>query len=171
MLNQQLIDCGAVKFGKFILTSGKESNYYIDIKQASTNPHVLFDISCEMEKIIKGKKYDRIAGMELGAVPIAVALSLKTKIPFVIIRKGERTHGTGKQIEGDFRTGDTFIVVEDVTTTGQSSKKTIDIIKNAGGKADCVITVVDREEGAEVFLGNSGIKLVSLVKAHELIKN
>jgi len=165
-----LIDCGAVKFGKFTLTSGKESSYYIDIKKASTNPKLLAAIADEMAGLVNGASCDRIAGMELGAVPVAVALSLKTQIPYVIIRKGERTHGTGKQIEGDYRQGDSFVVVEDVTTTGQSSLRTVEILKNAGGNAGTVITVVDREEGAGELLSKSGIKLVALVRARDLIK-
>ena len=169
-LKKMLIDCGAVKFGKFTLTSGKESSYYIDIKKASTNPAILSEIAREMAVLAKDSKYDRIAGMELGAVPVAVALSLEMKMPYVIIRKGERTHGTGKQIEGDFNSGDNFLVVEDVTTTGQSSMKTVEILKNAGGKAGTVITVVDREEGAELLLTGAGIRLVSLVKAKELME-
>lgn len=170
MLKDLLIDCGAVKFGKFILASGKESNYYIDIKKASTNPAVLSEISNEMAKYIDKKGYDRIAGMELGAVPIAVALSLRTELPYLIIRKEERTHGTGKQIEGEFRSNDRIIIVEDVTTTGQSSLKTIEILRNACVVTDTVMTVVDRQEGAEQLLSASKVKLIALVKASDLLK-
>ena len=81
-----------------MLTSGAISNYYIDIKKASTNPMVLKRIAEEMSKYTGG--YDVLAGMELGAVPIVVALSLETNIPYVIIRKEKRQHGTAKQIEG-----------------------------------------------------------------------
>jgi orotate phosphoribosyltransferase len=122
-----------------------------------------------MSNIVKGLHIDRIAGMELGAVPIAVALSLKMQLPYVIIRKGERSHGTSKQIEGDFKTGENFLVVEDVTTTGQSSMKSVDILKNAGGKIELVMTVVDREEGAEALLSDAGIRFIALVRAKELM--
>jgi orotate phosphoribosyltransferase len=170
LLRELLIECGAVKFGKFTLASGRESSYYVDIKKASTNPKILSVIAKDMARAMKNARYDRIAGMELGAVPIAVALSLETGVAYVIVRKGERTHGTGKQIEGDFKAGDKCLVVEDVTTTGQSSLKTVEILKNAGIETDTVLTVVDREEGAGGLLSKSGIKLDALVRAGELIK-
>ena len=66
MLKESLIECGAIKFGKFKLTSGKESSYYVDIKQASTNPKVLHEIATEMGKLISNEPIELLAGMELG---------------------------------------------------------------------------------------------------------
>jgi len=93
-----LKECGAIQFGRFVLTSGAISDYYIDIKKASTNPKVLKEIAKAMIEYSDG--YDLLAGMELGAVPLVVALSLENNIPYVIIRKEKREHGTSKQIEG-----------------------------------------------------------------------
>lgn len=98
-----IINEGCIKFGHFVLTSGKESNYYIDIKSLITNPKALRIIA----KLIKEKaeelnlNYDKIAGPELGAVPIATALSLETNKPLLIVRKKKKEHGTGKVIEGN----------------------------------------------------------------------
>lgn len=158
--------CGALKFGKFILTSGKESNYYVDIKLAVTKPEILSKIAEMMMEHVENEKL--IAGMELGAVPIATALSLKTKKPFLIIRKGERNHGTMKQIEGDFSAGDTVVVVEDVCTTAGSLVKSIEILRNAGCVVEKAIVVVDREEGCGEALAAKNVKLISLLKAREL---
>ena len=94
-----LTNCGAVKFGRFVLTSGAVSDYYIDIKKAVTNPKVLKKIAEAMVEYTNG--YDVLVGMELGAVPLVVALSLKTNIPYAIIRKERKKHGTSKQIEGE----------------------------------------------------------------------
>ena len=74
-LKQKLLDSGAVKIGDFTLTSGKKSNYYVDLKLASTDPSILSLISKEFSKLIP-ENIDFIAGMELGAVPLATALSL-----------------------------------------------------------------------------------------------
>lgn len=98
-LIELLKECGAIQFGKFVLTSGAISNYYIDIKKASTNPKILKKIAEAMVEYTEG--YDVLAGMELGAVPLVVALSLETGIPYVIVRKEKREHGTSKQIEGN----------------------------------------------------------------------
>lgn len=115
-LIQLLKECGAIKFGRFVLTSGAISDYYIDIKKASTDPKTLKTIAQEMSKYTTG--YDLLAGMELGAVPLVVALSLKTGIPYVIVRKEKRGHGTEKQIEGGNVKDKNVLVIEDVTTSG-----------------------------------------------------
>jgi orotate phosphoribosyltransferase len=84
--------------------------------------------------------------MALGAVPIAVALSLKTRIPFVIIRKEEKMYGTAKQIEGEIKQGEKAIVVEDVATTGRSVKIAVDVLRSAGANCERALVVVDRED-------------------------
>ena len=91
-LKQKLIDCEALKFGDFTLTSGKKSNYYVNMKLASTNPEILKLISSDFASLIP-EDTDFISGMELGAVPLAVALSIETGLPYTMIRKGERKHG------------------------------------------------------------------------------
>ena len=85
ILKQKLLDCQAVKFGDFTLTSGKKSKFYVDMKLASTDPEILGSIAKEFAKNMS-KEVDFIAGMELGAVPLAVALSLETGIPYSLIR-------------------------------------------------------------------------------------
>jgi len=112
----------------------------------------------------------KIAGMELGAVPIAVAVSLETGIPFIMIRKGGREHGTKSPIEGDLNKGEKVLIVEDVATTGGSMVKTIDIIREAGGVVDVAVVVVDREEGGAENLKPLNVALNACVKASELKK-
>lgn len=165
-IKEMLVDCGAVKFGRFVLTSGKESDYYIDIKKASTNPKILGAVAEEMAKHMEGE--DRIAGMELGAVPVAVALSLRTGIPYLIVRKEKREHGTGKQVEGDLEKGERVVIVEDVTTTGGSVVNTVSLIRAEGGMVEKVLTVVDRDEGAKEKLEEVGVKLLPLVRRSDL---
>ena len=88
ILRQKLIECKALQFGDFTLTSGKKSNYYVNMKLASTNPEVLKLIAVEFSKLIPSDT-EFISGMELGAIPLAVALSLETGLPYTMIRKGE----------------------------------------------------------------------------------
>ena len=94
--------CGALQFGEFTLASGAKSNYYVDIKRASTDPKVLYLVSQLMAERMQscGIKADKIAGVVLGSVPLAAALSLATGIPYVMVRKEKKDHGTGKLIEG-----------------------------------------------------------------------
>jgi len=163
-----LKECGAIQFGRFVLTSGAVSDYYIDIKKASTNPKILKKIAEAMAEYTEG--YDLLAGMELGAVPLVVALSLETNIPYVIIRKEKREHGTGKQIEGGEVKNKRVLIVEDVTTSGGSVVKTINIIRENQGIVDEVLAVVDRESGAEEKLRNLDTSFIPLLSVSDILK-
>lgn len=167
MLKKKLEECGAIKYGEFTLTSGKKSNYYVDIKLASTRPDVLQMIASKMAREVDGEK---IAGMELGAVPIASAVSLKKDLPFLMVRKESKGHGTGGRIEGDLEEGDVVTVVEDVTTTGGSAVETIEVLRGAGAEVNRVLVVVDRKEGAEEKLKDIDVELVPLITADELVE-
>jgi len=161
-------DCGAIQFGHFVLTSGAKSDYYIDIKKASTNPVVLKKIAEAMAEYAKG--YDIIAGMELGAVPLIVALSLETKIPYVIIRKEKREHGTGKQIEGGEVKNKKVLLIEDVTTSGGSVIKSINILRENKAILKEVITVVDREAGAKEKIKDADVNFIPLLSVSDILK-
>lgn len=165
-LIELLKECGAIKFGKFTLTSGKQSDYYIDIKAASTRPRILRRIAEEMARHVDGT---RVAGMELGAVPIATAVALQTDLPFCILRKKPREHGTGSQIEGEVKPGETVTVVEDVATTGGSIIQSVKLLRAAGAVVKRAIVVVDREEGAAEGLKAENVELVALVKRSQLM--
>lgn len=168
-LIQQLKECGAIKFGRFVLTSGAISDYYIDIKKASTDPKILKIIAQEMSLYTKG--YDLLAGMELGAVPLVVALSLETQIPYVIIRKEKREHGTGKQIEGGDVKGKSVLIIEDVTTSGGSVIKTIQILRENNAEVEKALVVVDRESGTREKLKKLEVEFIPLVSVSEILKN
>ena len=164
--------CGALKLGEFTLASGAKSSYYIDIKKASTDPEILYLISQLMAERVQasGKRYDRIAGVVLGSVPLAAALSLATGIPYVMVRKEKKDHGTSKLIEGELNAGDAVLVVEDVITSAGSSIAAIKTLRENGASVDNIISVIDREGGGTEALAKIGITLTALVKASELLK-
>ena len=167
-LIQLLKECGAIKFGRFVLTSGAISDYYIDIKKASTNPKTLKLIAESRSKHAEG--YDLLAGVELGAVPLVTALSLEINLPYVIIRKEKRGHGTSKQIEGCDVKNKKVLVIEDVTTSGGSVVKTIQVLRENNAEVDKVLVVVDRESGAKEKLQKLNVTFVSLLSVSEFIK-
>lgn len=164
-------ECGALQFGDFTLASGAKSSYYIDIKKASTNPRVLYLISQLMAMKMQDLNIrpDRIAGVVLGSVPLAAALSLATGVPYVMIRKEKKDHGTGKLIEGDLEAGDKVLVVEDVITTAGSSIKAIETLRASGAVVTDVISVIDREGGGRENLEDAGVAFHPLVKASDLV--
>ncbi|MFQ6128052.1 MAG: orotate phosphoribosyltransferase [Thermoplasmata archaeon] len=162
-----LKNTGALQFGKFTLASGKESDYYIDIKKAITETRVLERIADKIAPY--ADSMDRIAGVELGAVPIAVAVAMKVDRPFVIVRKEKKKHGTGRIYEGELIKGDKVLFVEDVTTTGNSLKKAILELRSDGALIEKAVVVVDREEGGQENLGDIGVELVPLIKSRDLL--
>ena len=166
ILKQKLLDCQAVKFGDFTLTSGKKSKFYVDMKLASTDPEILTIISKEFAKNISDD-VDFIAGMELGAVPLAVALSLETGIPYSMIRKSAREHGTGSRIEGPSE--GKAVLVDDVATTGGSNVESIKSLVDEGVDVLQVMVVVDREEGAEEKINPFNLDYRSLIKISDLV--
>jgi orotate phosphoribosyltransferase len=161
-----LISCGAVQYGTFTLASGKESTYYVDMKKAITEIPILRKVAEMMAPYIGPT--DKIGCVELGAVPIAVALAMESERPYVIIRKEQREHGTQKAFEGELLTNESVIFVEDVTTTGGSLVRAINLVRDGGGAVEKALVVVDREEGAAENLGNIGVELIPLVRASEM---
>jgi orotate phosphoribosyltransferase len=171
-LADSLKECGAIKFGDFTLASGKKSKYYIDIKKASAAPRILKQIALEISEKIKqcSIEADYVGCVALGGVPIAVAISLETDLPLIIIRKEAKEYGTKGQIVGDFIKNSRVLMVEDVATTGGSVLKAIKLLRDEGLIIRDVIVVVDREEGAHKTLADEGVELIPLVKINELLK-
>ncbi|MCI4355994.1 MAG: orotate phosphoribosyltransferase [Thermoplasmata archaeon] len=165
-LAKDLFDSGAVQFGTFTLTSGQTSDVYIDVKRAATDPARLRRIAERLARHMGDA--ERLAGMELGAVPLVVALALEVGRPYAIVRKSTRTHGTGRRIEGDIPVGSRVLIVEDVTTTGGSVVETVGLLRDAGARVDRVVCVVDRQQGAADKLTAVGVRLEPLTTLAEL---
>lgn len=156
--------------GDFTLSSGKKSSYYINMKKAITEPEILSTISKLITEKIVDDNIDKVAGPALGAVPIATAVSLESKLPLLMIRKEKKGYGTSKLIEGELNEDDDVIVVEDVSTTGGSLLKAINAIQDNGGNVKRAFVVVDREEGAIEEFEKAGIKLEPLISVSEFFE-
>ncbi len=170
-IKDSLVRCGAILYGDFTLSSGKKSKYYIDIKKASTDPKILEEVADEMAHIIEKDdiEVDRIAGVVLGSVPLAVALSLRTGIQFIMVRKEPKDHGTGRLIEGSLEKGMKVLVIEDVVTSAGSAAYAIELLRNNGAEIDHVLSVVDREEGGREKLESMSTRLHALVTASDVL--
>ncbi len=117
---------------------------------------------------------DSAGGLTLGADPIACAISYASAstprpVRAFTVRKEAKVHGTGKLIEGPFRAGDRVAVIEDTITTGGSARKAIEAVRGAGGLVVGVLALVDREEGGREALEATGVEVVSLVRASEIV--
>jgi orotate phosphoribosyltransferase len=167
VLADLLIRNKAIEFGEFTLASGKKSPYYIDVKSAVTNPELLAAIA---SAVAKTDTFEVVAGVAVGGIPLAVATAIVTKKPYAIIRAAEKSHGKKNVIIGSVRDRD-VLLVEDVTTSGGSALYGINALRAAGARADRVVTVVDREQGAEAMLRQQGVSLLALVKVSELLQS
>ncbi len=166
-LIDMLIESEAIRFGEFTLASGKKSPIYIDIKKAMTRPVILQEIARSV--ISLNLTWDAAAGVAVGGVPLAVAVSLASEKPYIIIRKDQKSHGLSSLIIGDV-TGKKILMIEDVTTSGGSALFGVEQIRAAGGIITEIISVVDRDEGAARTLAGAGIRLVPLVHRSDLLK-
>jgi orotate phosphoribosyltransferase len=158
----------------FKLISGRTSPFYIDCKTVSLDPEGAFLIGELVFDRIKTLPVDGVGGMTLGADPIATAVSLTSylkgkPIAAFIVRKEQKGHGSGLQIEGSLAPSSRVVVVEDVVTTGGSTEKTIEVLKKAGHEIVRVIALVDRKEGGGERLASLGHPLESLFTIDDLM--
>lgn len=160
------------------LASGKKSNFYFNMKPTMLDPEGAALIAGLILDEVAGQKPDLVGGLELGAIPIAVAVSMasfgrQTPIPAFIVRKAVKEHGTKQRIEGfapgTSLSGKSVLMVEDVTTTGGSILDAIKVVREAGGVVSRAITVVDRLEGAADALRAEGVELTALFTAKDFL--
>lgn len=163
--------------GNFTLSSGKSSEYFLDVKQAILTPEGHYLVGYLLfKKILEIKKIKGICGVELGGCSLASAVSLISyleakELSTFYIRKSSKDHGTKKMIEGDkaLTSNMNVVLLEDVTTTGQSSLNAIQILKDNNVNPTYVLSVIDRLEGAEELLDKHNVKLYSLFSIVDFI--
>lgn len=154
--------------GDFVLSSGVRSNYYLDKYQFETRPDILRRLAAFLAELLPADT-DRIAGPELGAVPLATALSLETGLPFVIARRDAKAYSTGKAVEGEIHPGERISVVEDVISSGAQSISAADRITAAtGAHVLGILAVVDREQGGREAIAAAGYSLTALFTRRQL---
>lgn len=165
--------------GTFTLTSGKESDFYIDGKQTTLDAEGAYLCGKLILDLITRcpKEIGAVGGMTLGADPLVSAVSVvsfleKTPIPAFIVRKESKSHGTEAYIEGqkNMPEGCNVTLLEDVVTTGGTLLKVIDRVESQGFKVAQIITVVDRQEGGVETLAERGYALEALFTKEELLK-
>lgn len=157
-------ESGAIRKGKFKLSDGSLTDYYIDKYVFETDPDLLNAIAEQIAARISADEIDVIAGPELGAVPLVTAVSLRTGTPSAYIRKGQKHYGTQARVEGTIKKGNRVAIVEDVTTTGNTIEETASIVEEVGGIPEQLIVVVDRNAGAVENLRDAGYELEFLAQ-------
>ncbi len=158
--------------GDFVLRSGKRSKYYLDKYRFETVPELLEALgarlaakSAEVEPDV-----DRLAGPELGAVALAAATSLASRLPFLIVRGEAKAHGTSNRLEGAHAAGERVVLIEDVVTSGGAAADAVRALRQADLQCRTAICVIDREEGGADALARIGVRLHPLFRAAEVVE-
>jgi orotate phosphoribosyltransferase len=158
--------------GDFVLRSGKRSRYYLDKYRFETRPDLLEALGARLAA--KAAEVEpgavRLAGPELGAVALAAAASLASRLPFLIVRGEAKAYGTANRIEGSFAAGERVVLIEDVVTSGGAAADAVRAVRQAGLECRTAICVIDREEGGVDTLARLGVRLHPLFRAAHVVQ-
>lgn len=161
---------------KVVLASGRESDFYLDLRQTLMRPRgVVLAGELLLDALQGGPAVQAVGGMAVGAVPLVSALlgaaALRdpaTPLLGFFVRKEAKSHGLGRRIEGAFQEGQCVALLEDTVTTGGSTLEALDAVQEVGGKVLRVLCLVDRGEGARQAFRERGIELEALFARADL---
>lgn len=164
----------ALVLGKFVLSSGRESNYYLDERVVTLSSEGAYLTARVMLDMLKDVDFDAIGGMTLAADPIAGAIAAISyaegrPIDGFIVRKEPKSHGTSKQIEGPVIKGMRVCITDGTMTTGSSLLKAIESLENEGCHIVKVLVLIDRLEGGKEFLQSKGYDVSSVFTRDDLL--
>ena len=159
----------AVVHGKVTLSSGKEADYYVDLRRATLH-HEASRLIGSLLRELTGWDFAAVGGLTLGADPVATSVMHADgrDIDAFVVRKEAKKHGMQRRIEGTDVTGKKVLVVEDTTTTGNSPLTAVAALREAGAEVVGVATVVDRATGAEDVISAEGLEYRSLLGLDDL---
>lgn len=165
-LAQAIADAAMLR-GTFTLRSGRTSDYYLDKYLFTTRPEILRHLG-EMFAQRLPQDVTKLAGAELGGIPLVTAASLASGLPCIFIRNARKDYGTAKQLEGKLDENDRVVIVEDIATTGGQVLEAAQTIAQTGAKVLSIIATIDRLEGARENIENAGFKFDSLFTVDDL---
>jgi len=160
---------GMVKIGRFKLSSGIESPFYIDLRKLYMYPELARAVVLELAKVVELDDVDVIVGVATAGIPLAAYMSCLTGKPMAYVRSEQKNHGTNSLIEGDVH-GLRALILDDVSTTGSSLLKAIKAVREAGGAPVRAGVIVEREQGAREALSMHCVELHWLLTARELFE-
>jgi orotate phosphoribosyltransferase len=164
----------AFRRGRVVLASGRESDFYFDMKPAMLDPDGAGLMAELIMQQLQGVTADCVGGLEMGAVPLIAPVAMRSldfgrRLPGFFVRKAVKDHGTKKRVDGTDIAGKTVVILEDVTTTGASAMDAVKAVTDAGATVALVLSILDRGEGAAELYAKAGIPFKSLFRAEEFL--
>ncbi len=169
-LTLSLFDTGCIRFGEFVLASGKTSPIYIDLRILPSFPALFRQVISAYVKLLTPLDFDLIAAIPYAALPIGTVVALEMGKPLIYPRKEAKTYGTARTIEGAFSPGMRAVVLDDLITTGDSKLKAIEPLEQAGLKVEDIVVLIDREQGGKEFLEARGYRLHAFLRLREMLE-
>jgi uridine monophosphate synthetase len=164
----------ALKIGEFTLVSGKKSPYYVDLRQAISDPMTMDLIANCLARIIVneiGKNaFDKILGVPTAGVPFTTIVCQKLAVPMLYYRKERKAHGVRKKIEGRMAPNDRILMIDDLITTGKSVIQAAEAVREQGGRVAELVVLLDREQGGSGSLLSRGIRPHVLFRVSEAFR-
>ncbi len=153
----------AVVHGRITLASGREADYYVDMRRVTLDGAAAPLVGRVMNELVADLDFDAVGGLTLGADPVATAMlharaAAGGRLDAFVVRKAAKAHGLQRQIEGTDVAGRRVLVVEDTSTTGGSALTAVDAVREAGGEVVAVAVVVDRATGAAERVAEAGLE-------------
>ena len=169
-----LIKNSAIKFGDYILASGKKSPYYIDLRQTISSPITMDWIGNALTRIVINEigkdRIDKILGVPTAGVPFATVVSQKLAVPLIYYRQARKEHGVRKKIEGILDRNDRVLIIDDLITTGESVIESAEVVRDQGGVVNELVVLLDREQGGKERLRSSRIEPHVLFKISDAME-
>ncbi len=166
-----LYEIGALKFGEFTYKSGVVGPIYVDLRLFISYPAVLKKITKLYAQQLESLKYDRLAGVAYAALPIAGAISLELDKPWIFMRKEglQKSYGLKKSLEGEYKEGETVVMIEDLANRATSLLEAIPAIEEHGLIVKDAVVLLDYNKGGTQKLAEKGYKLHAFMTVHELV--
>ncbi|MFL6287265.1 MAG: orotate phosphoribosyltransferase [Actinomycetes bacterium] len=161
----------AVVHGRVVLSSGKEADYYVDLRRVTLDSAAAPLVGSVLLQLTGDLDFDAVGGLTLGADPVATAMlhaaaQRGRKLDAFVVRKSEKQHGLQRRIEGPDVTGRRVLAVEDTSTTGGSVMTAVDALREAGAEVVAVAVIVDR--GARQAIEAAGIPYLAAYERADL---
>ena len=165
-LAAKIAACSVLR-GSFTLRSGRTSSWYIDKYRFTTQPNVLAELA-ELAAAALPDGTDRVAGAELGGVPLAAAVSMAANLPSLFVRNQMKDYGTSQRFEGVLEAGDGVVLLEDIATSGGQAIEAARDLEAAGAKVLLILVMVDRLQGAKEAVEAAGFTFASVFDVRDL---